>query len=106
MNFEVEKIHKDILTRVRAGEPFYNIVCKMFENDPDIRDQIVRTEYKELLSPIRNVYTLYFKNGNEASIIRWNGTPLNDDSAVTIWYTDPTGSSHTPPLYPIPKSQS
>ena len=106
MNFEVEKIHKDILTRVRAGEPFNNIVCEMFEDDPGMRDQIVRTEYKELLSPIRKVYTLYFKNGNEASIIRWYGTHLNNDSAVTIWYTDPTGTSHTPAWYSTRKSQS
>ncbi len=106
MNFEVEKIHKDILTRVRAGEPFYNIVCEMFEDDPDMRDHITRTEYKEVLTPIRNVYTIHFNNGNEASIIRWYGAHLNDDSAVTIWYTDPTGTSHTPARYSTRKSQS
>lgn len=105
--FQVEKIHKDILDRIRAGDPFYNIVGEMFEDDPDMRDQIVRTVMNVLPdSSLRRVFHLYFKDGSEASITRWYDKYLNDNTAVTIWYSDPTGDPDMYLFYPSSKSQS
>ena len=107
MIFEVEKIHKDILDRIRAGEPFYNIVGEMFEDNPDIPDQITGTEMTVLPdSSLRRVFHLYFKDGSEASITRWYDRYLNDDTAVTIWYSDPTGEPDKYLFCPTSKSQS
>ena len=107
MIFQVEKIHKDILDRVRAGEPFYIIVGEMFEDDSDMRDQITKTEMTVLPnSSLRSVFHLYFKDGSEASITRWYDRYLNDDTAVTIWYSSPTGEPDRYLFYTSTKSQS
>ncbi len=103
MNFEVEKIHKDILTQVQAGEPFSIIVIEMYKNNPDIQE-IERTTPST--GSLREVYHLFFKDGSEASITRWFDRYLNDNTAVTIWYSDPTGEPDKYLFYPISKSQS
>ena len=80
MNFEVEKIHRDIHAEIQAGKPFSTIVIEMYKNNPDIQE--IESTIPSTGS-LRKVYHLFFKDGSEASITRWYDRYLNDNTAVT-----------------------